>query len=97
MTNKFNNISTDADTTIMLNLETNFGEHDCVYQIWSFDNIKGSSLIFYKEDISDVSNEELENELRTSTLLTQKESKITFSTTENNEYLFMNFNFEIIE
>ncbi|MFV0231722.1 hypothetical protein OBK30_01465 [Empedobacter falsenii] len=96
MNEKFKNIQTDSDTSILTNVETKFGELDCVYQIWVYDSIQASSLIFYKNDIKDLSNEELENLLRTSPLMTDNTSEITFSSTSD-EYTFINFNFEYLD
>lgn len=96
ITNKFQNIPNDNDTYVLSNIETKFGELDCVYQIWRFDGIQGSSLIFYKDDINHLAHQELEHQLRTSALLTDKTSEITFST-NNSEYLFINFNFDLLD
>ena len=93
MLEKFKNIPLDEDTTILFNEQMKFGGLDCVYQIWRFDGIQGSSLIFTLEDVKGITDETIEIDLRESTLLTNKESSITFSFRNKTEYLFVNFNF----
>ena len=94
MLEKFKNIPLDEDTTILFNEQMKFGDLDCVYQIWRFDGILGgSSLIFAIEDVKGITDETIEIDLRESTLLTNKESSITFSFRNKTEYLFVNFNF----
>lgn len=96
MTEKFKHIPIDSDTYLVSSIETKFGELDCVYQIWLYGLIQGSSLIFFKKEIKHLTNEELELQLRTSVLLTNNTSKITFSN-DNSEFLFINFNFELLD
>ncbi|WP_413533202.1 hypothetical protein [Empedobacter brevis] len=96
MNKKFQNLPTDSETTILTTIEAKFDEFDCVYQIWVYNAIQASSLIFYKNDIKDLTNEELENLLRTSPLMTDHTSEITFSSTSD-DYTFMNFNFECLD
>jgi 5'-nucleotidase len=93
---KFQNIPDDNGTYVLSNIQTKFGELDCVYQVWVYDLIQGSSLIFYNDDIKDLSNEDLENLLRSSSLMTDNTSEITFSK-ENDKYTFVNFNFEVLD
>lgn len=96
MTEKFKNIPLDPDTHLISTFETKFSEHDCVYQIWVYDSIRASSLIFYKNDIKDLSYEELENLLRTSSLMSNNTSEITISSISD-DYTFINFNFEYLD
>ena len=93
---KFQKITNEKNTNVTHNLQTKFGELDCVYQIWLYGLIQGSSLIFHKNDIKDLTNEELENLLRTSPLMTDNTSEITISSTSD-DYTFINFNFECLD
>ena len=93
MKEKFLNIPTDLDTTIVFSSEMLFHDLDCVYQTWIYDGIKGSSLIFYQEDLQGVAPETIEGYIRASDLLVDRASSITCSK-NSGSYAFFNFNFE---
>ena len=69
------------------------GKYEIMYQIWSWDGIKGESIIFADADIKDLSEEEIKEKVRSSPMVTEKESSMTFSQ-KGSGYTFVNFNFE---
>ena len=91
---KFDNVTTDSDTKITLNLETKFGKYDVLYQQWVWNGIKAESLIFDNEDISDIDLNSLIDEVRNSALVTDASKEITSKVAE--QYTFINFNFESV-
>lgn len=93
MSGKFDNVPVESDTKILFQLETRFGNYDVLYQKWFWDGVNAESLIFATEDIVDISDDQLKMEVRNSPLL-KKNSRITIKRLEN-EFTFVNFNFEI--
>jgi hypothetical protein len=91
---KFDNVKTDNDTVITLNLETMFGKYDVLYQQWVWDGIQGYSLIFDNDDISDTELGELTDDVRNSALVNDVTEEITSKVGE--QYTFVNFNFETL-
>jgi hypothetical protein len=92
MNKKFLNIPLDEDTTILFESPMKMGEINCFLQIWRFDNIQGSSLIFLTSDLNFSSDEELKNWVKESEIIQNKE-KITLSK-EPNDHPFTFFNFD---
>ena len=69
------------------------GKYEIMYQIWSWDGIKGESIIFADADIKDLSEDEITEYVRSSPIVKDKESSMTFSQ-KGNGFTFVNFNFE---
>ena len=88
---KFDNVTTESDTKITLNLETMFGKYDVLFQQWVWDGIKAESLIFDSEDVSDIDLDTLVDEVRNSALVTDASKEITSKVGE--KFTFINFNF----
>jgi hypothetical protein len=88
---KFDNVKTDNDTVITLNLETMFGKYDVLYQIWIWGGIQANSLIFDNNDISDVELGDLIEEVRKSPLVNDVSKEITSKV--GSQFSFINFNF----
>jgi len=93
MNEKFKNIPTDEDTTIISEFETKFGTLDCVLQTWSYDGVQGTSLIFFKPDLENTNIENIKNEIMESGLLTDPTNTITSSQNPKHDFAFFNFNF----
>ena len=91
MSDKFKNVPVDADTNILFSAEANLGEYDVLYQKWSWDGIIAESVIFVSEDVADISDAEIEAEVRTSPLV-EEESQMTIKRAESG-FTFANFNF----
>ena len=92
MTDKFKNVGTDPDTTILFSTPAKFGNYDILYQKWSFSGLIGESLIFLTDDIKNITMDELENEIRNSPMVTDISKEITTSSGKS-DYTFFNFNF----
>lgn len=93
MTEKFNNVPVEDDTEIIFSTPAKFGEYEVLYQKWIFDGIIGESLIFAENDITNITMDELENEIRNSPMVIGNSRKIT--TANKNSFTFFNFNFVV--
>ncbi len=91
MSDKFNNIPVEADTKILFSSPMRWGDLDIVYQKWHWEGINAESIIFLTEDVKELSDEELEADVRDDPLV-RGDSQITIKRLE--EYTFVNFNFE---
>ena len=92
MSNKFKSVPIDEDTKITFQLEAKLGDIDVLYQKWNWEGISAESLIFCNDDISKLSEEEIEKEVRSSPLVAS-ESKMTIKKSEFG-FTFVNFNFK---
>ena len=93
MSEKFNSVPVEDDTKIIFQLECSFGNYDVLYQKWFWDGIMAESIIFDGEDVSELNDEEIEAELRESSLI-KTNSSITIKRSESG-FTFVNFNFEL--
>ena len=93
MSDKFKNVPLDDDTRVLLEEITKLGEYEIMHQMWNWDGIKGESIIFADADIKDLSEEEIKEKVRSSPMVTEKESNMTFSQ-KGSGYTFVNFNFD---
>ena len=91
---KFDNVPVVEDTKILFELEATLGEYKVLYQKWFWDGNTAESIIFANEDVINLTDKEIEREVRTSPLL-QKASKITLSRSKSG-FTFVIFNFEIV-
>jgi len=92
MSQKFDDVPVDKDTRILFRHPAKFGKFDILYEMWSWEGIKAESIIFATEDVSEMTDEELELEVRQSPLV-KKESAVTIKRSDAG-YTFVNFNFE---
>ena len=93
MTNKFKDVPLDNDTRVLFEEIIKLGEYEIMHQMWSWDGIKGESIIFDDDDIKDLSEEEIKEKVRSSPLVKDKESSMTFSQ-KGSGYTFVNFDFD---
>jgi len=91
MSKKFDNVPVEEDTRMLFRKETKLDKYDVLYEQWSWDGIYAESIIFANDDISGLSDEEIEQEARKSPLI-QEGSGITLKRLK--EFTFVNFNFE---
>ncbi|MCP3850785.1 MAG: hypothetical protein GY694_11195 [Gammaproteobacteria bacterium] len=91
MTSKFDNVPSDKDTSIIFQTEAKFDEFDILYQKWSFDGISAESVIFCNDDVSNLSDSEITEHVKSSPLL-KKGSSTTLKRSDSG-YTFVNFNF----
>ncbi len=68
MGQKFDNVPVEEDTRILLCQKAKLGDYDVLYEIWNWAGIKAESIIFANDDISGLTDEEIEREVRTSPL-----------------------------
>ena len=92
MTKKFKNVPADKDTRILFRHEAKFGEYEVLYEMWSWEGISAESLIFANDDVLDLTDEEIELEVRKSPLV-KLDSAITIKRLSDG-FTFVNFNFE---
>lgn len=89
---KFNDVPTDDQTTIVFSQERKVGEIDVLFEIWIYERvIKARSLIFRKEDIQHLQNEDLIK------MITEEMNYFDVKLSEVNEtYVFANFGYQIL-
>ncbi len=92
MNKKFSNVPVEEDTRILFRKEARFGEYDVLYEMWSWEGITAESIIFANDDVEDMTDNELEQEVRKSPLV-KKESEMTIKRLDAG-FTFVNFNFE---
>ena len=92
MSNKFKEVPVDDDTSILFRKEAKLGKYQVLYERWSWEGISAESFIFESVDISDLTDDELEQEVRKSPLV-KKDSALTIKRL-NAGFTFVNFNFE---
>ena len=92
MSQKFDDVPVDNDTRILFRYPAKLGKYDILYEMWSWEGIKAESIIFGTDDVSDLTDEEVEKEVRQSPLV-KKESAVTIKRLVAG-YTFVNFNFE---
>ena len=92
MSDKLKIVPVEEDTRILFRKEARLGNYDVLYEMWSWEGISAESIIFASDDISDLTDEELEQEVRKSPLV-KKESAVTIKRLDSG-FTFVNFNFE---
>ncbi len=90
MSNKFDGVTTDEDTKILLSEVTNFGDYKVKYERWIWDGISAESLIFFNDDIAGTTEDKLKNQILGSPIA-EADTQITIQRKE--PYTFFNFNF----
>jgi hypothetical protein len=89
---KFDRVKIEADTKIHLIDYIKINCFDCRHEIWSWDGIKGESLIFCTKDFKNPKNEVLKI---VETYVNEKfdEKKHTFRIKD--EFVFFNYNMKV--
>lgn len=93
MSDKFDTVPVEKDTRILASLTATLGEYEILYQKWFWDGITAESFIFLSEDVEQMSDKDLETEVRTSPAI-KSDSKITIARSDSG-FTFVNFNFEV--
>ena len=91
MSKKFGSVPIEDDTRILFRNETKLGNYDVLFEKWNWEGIKADSIIFANDDISGLTDEEIEQKVRKSPLI-KEDSQITLK--RSKEFTFVNFNFE---
>jgi len=89
---KFDKVPVEADTKIIFQQEAKLGEYNILYQKWIWGGIAAESIIFSNQDISEVDEEKIIFEVKSSPLVNQ-DSEITFNRSDSG-YTFVSFNFD---
>ena len=92
MSKKFDGVPADEDTKILFRLEAKLGEFDILYEKWSFEGVTAESFIFANDDVSGMTDEEIEQKVRQSPLV--KEGSEILIKRLDAGFTFVNFNFE---
>ena len=92
MSDKFSGVSKEEDTRILFRKEAKLGNYDVLHEKWNWEGIKAESIIFANDDISGLTDEEIEQEVRKSPFI-KSGSQITLK--RSKEFTFVNFNFEM--
>ena len=92
MDKKFKSIPIEPDTRILFQNETNLGGYPVRYEIWSWDGYRAESFIFSNDDVSGLSDMEIEKVVHESGLI-HEESGITINRSDSG-FVFVSFNFE---
>lgn len=87
--NKFEDIPIDSETTIVFTLPGFLNNYEVVYESWIWENVSGQSVIFYKEDIKHLSDDDLKGML-------DNQPNITISR-KFEKYVFVNYNFKLLQ
>lgn len=91
MSEKFEGVPVESDTTILYEQEAMLGDYEVLYQKWIWEGVEAESMIFVTEDIAEFNEREIEEIVRESPMVKQ-ESKVTIKISESG-YCFVNFNF----
>lgn len=92
MQSKFEQVPVEEGTKILYQHEALLGDVDVLHQMWSWDGVVAESIIFVSDDVSELSDSELEHLVRLSPIV-KSDSAITLTRTTS-EFTFVNFNFE---
>ena len=91
MKNRFNTVPVETDTRILYQQEGKLDEFDVRYEIWRWDGIEAESIIFLNDDVSGLTEQEIEKIVRTSPIV--KEGSV-MTLNRSTDFIFCNFNFE---
>ena len=92
MPGKFDTVPIEPDTKLLSQREGSIGDINALYQQWCWDGVTAESIIFTNEDVANLSDSELEDEVRSSGLV-KPDSEITLKRDQEG-FTFANFNFE---
>jgi hypothetical protein len=91
MNEKFKDLPVEEDTQIITSVEAKIEDYDVVYQKWYWDGIYAESIIFFNDDVADLTEDQIKKEVAQCTALIKENSQMTFKRLE--KYTFVNFNF----
>ena len=89
MTDKFKKVPVDADTRILSSEERKIGDYDALIQLWSWDGIMGSSVIFANEDVAGLDEDEIAEIVKASGFV-RKEASVEANKSDSG-YTFCSF------
>ncbi|SDX61448.1 hypothetical protein [Thiocapsa roseopersicina] len=89
---KFNEVPVEADTRVLFQEQTTLGTYDVLHQKWVWDGITAESIIFANEDVTDVTDHDLEMQVKAFRNLAA-DTSMTLKRSESG-FTFVNLNFE---
>lgn len=90
---KFENLPVEFDTKVISREQIKILNYDAMHEIWSWDGIKGESIIFVTEEINELSENGI-IDLVKSAFQIEDISQVTISQGKS-DYTFVNLNFEV--
>ena len=91
MSEKFDGVPVEQDARILSPREAKLGKFDVHHEKWDWEGILAESFIFANDDISGMTDEEIEQEVRKSPLV--EKAQILIKRLDAG-FTFVNFNFE---
>lgn len=92
MQSKFEQVPVEKDTRVLYQHEARLGGYDVLHQMWCWDGVTAESVIFDSSDVSELSDQELEEVVRLSPMV-KPNSSITL-TRNASEFTYVSYNFE---
>ena len=92
MKDRIKAVPIEPDTKILFQKEGKLQNYDVRYEIWSWDGIEAESIIFSNDDVSALTDQEIESLVRKSAMV-KVDSAMTLNRSDSG-YTFCNFNFE---
>lgn len=89
--NKFQNVPIEPDTRVLSRKPYTIGGYETLHERWSWDGVKGETLVFVSSEVSGLGDGEL-RELVTKSELFNADSQVTIKRSDSG-YTFVNFNF----
>ncbi|WP_366187227.1 hypothetical protein [Flavobacterium ovatum] len=86
---KFKDIPTDSETKTVFSIPGFLDNYEVVYESWIWNHISAQSVIFYKDDVTHLSDVDLKKMVDPK----NKFPNMTLSR-KTEKYVFINFNFE---
>jgi hypothetical protein len=91
MNNKFSAVPVEEDTKVLRRAIVSIGGWEALHERWSWEGVKGETMVFVSEEVERLSDKQLEALVRQSELV-EPNSQITMKRGESG-YTFINFNF----
>lgn len=87
----FSDLTVEFDTKLLSRKILSLNGIPCAHENWSWDGVYGESLIFYKEDLQDLSDEGIFDFISKGKAVKKEGSTIKVG----EKYVYFNFNFEV--
>ena len=84
-------IPLETGSRILYQKKCKLDEFDVRYEIWSWDGIEAESIFFLNDDVTGLTDQEIEKMVRTSPIV--KEGSV-MTLNRSTDFIFCNFNFE---
>ena len=91
MNEKFRGVPVEEDTKILRREVMTVEGHEVLHEKWSWDGVRGETMIFVSRDVAELGNESLERMVRGAPQV-ESGSQITIKRSDTG-YTFVSFNF----